>query len=241
MSKKFLYIPTSGDDPDAVQPLVAFVKDLETRKQLLRKAYPQKLQSLQNLVYSHQSDDEIFKKELDDAIKTQLREDQAFFQKHQIQQNATVHDLINQVVDLQSKSSDLNGGNDKYNSIKSEYNQLDVALQPHNQPGKYLVNVNHNCLSVTDKNNYGLAPCNKYSNSQRFALHEIDGEAAYFGQYQQNPDPKSKPSYPYNVLKSTLSGACLESQDDGLYLKPCKDMQPQRWNPSSEDKMRCHK
>ena len=243
MSSKFLYIPTSGQDPEAVKPLVAFVQDLESRKSLVSKAYPRKLESLQNLVYSHQKDDDILRKQLDDEIKNQLRHDQDFFLKHQKEQDQTLRTLIQDTVQLKSEGKGhLNDGNQQYKSVKSDHNQLDVALLPHHQPGNYLVSLNHKCVTVGGNYQYGLAPCNPYSNSQRFQLDKIDDDESYFGQYsvQPNPNTVNPSTYPFSLLKSSLNGACLESQDDGLYLKPCKDIQTQKWTPSTVNKMSCH-
>jgi hypothetical protein len=233
-----LYIPSNSENPNAVNPLIEFVKDLETKKELLRNSYNKKLRDLQDQVYSHQNDDSILKQQLDNEIKNYLKADDESFKKIQFSHDQELRRLSDQNTEFEHKTFE-NNQITKYTSIKSQNNDLDVALLPHNNDGSYQLAVNHKCLSVQDQNNYKLTTCDKYDSAQRFNLSAINSYSSYYDQYKLNPDQKSVVSFPYNLVKSSLSGACLESQDDGLYLKPCKDVITQRWTASDEDNMKC--
>jgi hypothetical protein len=238
MSNKMLYIPNNSDYPNSASPLVEFVKDLETKKRLLKDKYNNKLRDLQDQVYSHQRDDIILKEQLDNEIKNYLKTDEENFLKIRMAHDQELRRLNDQNIEFERKTLE-NKKNVNYTSVKSHYNDLDIALLPHNIDGSYQLTVNNKCLSVQDQDNYALVMCDKYDNTQRFVVSTIDNDASYYDQYKLNPTGKPSGSFPYNLVKSSLSGACLESQDDGLYMKPCKDVITQRWNASDKNKMKC--
>lgn len=238
MSNKMLYIPTNSDYPNSVNPLVEFVKDLEMKKETLRNAYNNKLINLQDQVYSHQSDDIILKQQLDNEIKNYLKADEESFKKIRLAHDQELRNLSDQHIKFEHKTQE-NKKINNFTGIKSQYNDLDIALLPHNHPDSYQLTINNKCLSVKDQNSYGLVTCNKYDNSQRFKISSIDSDAAYYDQYKLKPDEKHQGALSYNLIKSSLSGACLETDEDGLYLKPCKDVINQRWNASNSNNMKC--
>ena len=117
-------------------------------------------------------------------------------------------------------------GNKNYNSIRSLNDQL---LSVSNVPGTndYMIHLNNNCLDVSSNNTYSVKPCDSNSITQRFSMNPINNNTSFMTQFKINPDESE--SYPYNLVKSKLTGLCLEENNGNVLLNRCQSLNGQKW------------
>lgn len=232
MEKNNLYIPKSSNDPNAHLSIVNMIKDIENKKRTVEETYKNKMINLQNTVYYHNQDDKRFEKELSQAREAYLEMENQKFLERQKQQDKELEELNQRLAIL--KSNDIDYNNSQFLSVKSLYNNQNLSLIPNGKT--HMIRANNQCLSVNTQG-YQLDRCNRNKPSQQFNILSIKNHEGYYGMY--NKQANSDQSYPFNILKSQLNGSCLESVSGGIKVKPCQDLEAQKWIGLKNKEIKC--
>jgi hypothetical protein len=122
----------------------------------------------------------------------------------------------------------------KINSIKSLQNSQPINLTSLDN-GKYMVNINGQCLKSTALNRTTVKSCNQDDPSQYFELNMIYEKDTYKNNIGDNPIiDNSTFKYPFSILKSSSNGNCLTNKDSILSTRPCIPDISQQWENSND-------
>ena len=128
---------------------------------------------------------------------------------------------------MKQYEEDLYKSGMKYNSITSlNGQQLSVSNIRDN---KYMVHLNNQCTSSSSNNPFGLNGCDSNSTSQSFEVKQIYDDASYYSQFQNNPSTEEMELYPYSILKSSLTGLCIEDVGGKITVNKCNSLRGQKW------------
>ena len=119
-----------------------------------------------------------------------------------------------------SGASEYDGTNIK--SIKSKSNIGQILAVNSLNDGEYQIIINGECLTVYNKNNITIKPCNlNPSDSQKFITSRITNPAV--AKYIIGTDIiNNNIVYPYNIFQSKVSSECVSLNDDGnIILNKC--------------------
>ena len=231
----YVYIP-GGENQEAVSNLIT---NLNKKTIELENDYKNKINNIQDTIYSHQKDDIELEKMFKNQKHLEHQETIKFYQGYQTKQNNEIKRLGNQYDELQkniiNQNQDLSNSQN-YNSIKSSFGQH-LSLTP--IKNSYMINVNQNCLFVNKNNEYSLKKCNNNSIGQRFQLTTIHDDLTYFKEFNQQPTQETKNQYPFNVVKSNTSKQCLTDNKDGISVNECKGLEGQKWFGLRNKKQNC--
>uniref|UniRef100_A0A6C0HM57 Uncharacterized protein n=1 Tax=viral metagenome TaxID=1070528 RepID=A0A6C0HM57_9ZZZZ len=113
-------------------------------------------------------------------------------------------------------------------TIKSKNNAQTLSLASNDPEGKYSVNVNDKCLTVSgtcDNNSpYCTQDCQNIlytSDSQKFEVSNIATVADAKKIMGPHANISSANVYPFNVLRSVVDNTCLSMSNSGVSLEPC--------------------
>ena len=223
--KDYVYIP-GGENQEAVSNLIS---NLNKKTLQLENDYKNKINNIQDTIYSHQKDDVKLENMFLNQKKIENQESMKFYQEYQKKQNNEIKRLNNQHDELQKKiinqTKDLSDLQN-YNLIKSSFGQH-LSLTP--IKNSYMININQNCLFVDKNNKFSLKKCNTNSIGQRFQLTTIHDDLSYFKEFNQQPTQEIKNQYPFNIVKSNISKECLTDNKDGVSVNECKSLEGQKW------------
>ena len=233
--KDYVYIP-GGENQEAVSNLIT---NLNKKTLQLEKDYKNKINNIQDTIYSHQKDDIELNKMFENQKKIEHQESMKFYKEYQKKQNNEIKKLNNQQDELQknmiNQTLDLSDIQN-YNSIKSSFGQH-LSLTP--IKNSYMINVNQNCLFVDKNNQFSLKKCNNNSIGQRFQLTTIFDDLSYFKEFNKQPTQEIKNQYPFNIVKSNISKECLTDNKDGISVNECKGLEGQKWFGLRNKKQNC--
>ncbi len=122
----------------------------------------------------------------------------------------------------------------KVNSIKSLQNSQPLNVNQLDN-GKFMINVNGQCLKSTGLNRTTLKSCNQDDPSQYFELNVIYNKDEYKNSVGDSPlinNPIFK--YPFSIVKSSANGNCLTNKDSVLSTRPCEPNISQQWKNSND-------
>ena len=233
--KDYVYIP-GGENQEAVSNLIT---NLNIKTLQLENDYKNKINNIQDTIYSHQKDDIKLENIFQNQKNLENQESMKFYKEYQKKQNNEIKRLTNQSDELQKNF--INNTQDipdtqNYNSIKSSFGQH-LSLTP--IKNSYMINVNQNCLFVNKNNEYSLKKCNNNSIGQRFQLTTIHDDLSYFKEFNQEPTQETKNQYPFNIVKSNISKECLTDNKDGISVNQCKSLEGQKWFGLRNTKQKC--
>ena len=148
------------------------------------------------------------------------------------------HDLA-----MSSMSNEFPAGFDikTIKSVDTKSGPAVLALSPAGEQDTYQVHINGQCLTVYNKNNMMLKPCqmgNSVSESQKF---RTDRVKTVLGAQAITKEKYIDPAvvYPYNMFRSSLTGECMTLDDSGdILLKKCSGSNiKQQWLISPYEKL----
>jgi hypothetical protein len=228
MGSKIIYIQPNQNIPDEQDNIIGLVQSIDTNKNALEAKYNTKLKIIQDAFYRHRLDDEALKMYLDNEIKAKAAKDAVYYQNARLNNVKKMQDVNALITDLRTQQSNLITDYSSYNTIKSlEGQHLAVSNVPNTTD--YMIHVNNKCVSVSNKKNYSLQECNNNRMSQRFTIESINDNASYLAQFNIRAPPTEIVSYPYNLVKSKLTGLCLEENKGELTLNNCISLDGQKW------------
>jgi hypothetical protein len=225
MSSSTYRINLSGCTND-IKTVENIIQTIDKNQGEMIDAYNNKLKNLQNIYYDSMNANVPFEKELQTEEAKTKQENINFLSKLVAKNNEGKKNIGRIINDIDSSKYQLLVNNQNYTNIRS-LNQQNLAVS--NVPGTndYMIHLNDNCLDVSGNNTYSVQPCNKYSLAQRFTLNPVHNNDTYFTQFKSNPD--SVESYPYNLVKSKLTGLCLEENNGNILLNKCQSLNGQKW------------
>lgn len=165
----------------------------------------------------------------EDALK-----DKQYSDKESIQSKDIIN-LKNQVSSLMNENIMLIPETVlKVKSIKSVQNSQPLNVNQL-ENGKYMINVNGQCLKSNGLNRTSVKSCNQDDPSQYFELNVIYNKDDYknnVGDSLLINNPTFK--YPFSIMKSTTNGNCLTNKDSVLSMRPCEPNISQQWKNSND-------
>ena len=228
MVTKIIYIPHNQNIPDEQDNIISLVQSIDKNRNDLETKYNTNLVNIQDAFYRHRLDDEALKKYLDNEIKDKTAKDAVYYQNARLNNVKKMQDVNALITDLRTQQSSLINNYSSYTTIKSLKGQhLAVSNVPNTKD--YMIHVNNKCVSVSNKKNYSLQECNNNRMSQRFTIESINDNAAYLAQFNTRAPPSEISSYPYNLVKSKLTGLCLEENKGELMIGNCSSLEGQKW------------
>lgn len=121
-----------------------------------------------------------------------------------------------------------------FNTLKSHNNGAVLALNKLGETGKYMVNMNGQCLSVPENNDYVVVPCNSEDKTQQFNLDFVYNMSQYRNKLDSGY-PKlnviGKVKFPFVFLKATSNKNCVKNVHGQISVEPCREYTGQRWAP----------
>ena len=243
MSVINIYIPPNTKLPKTEQEnehkdIINLVKSIDANKIALGSKYDSKLLSIQNEFYNHRMDDLTLKNMLEREIANKEAQDAVYYQNAKLENIKKMQNINSLITDLRTQQSNLVNNNSNYTTIQSlKGQQLAISNVPNTRD--YKIHVNNKCVSVNSRQNYSLEECNNNRMSQRFTLEAINDNASYLTQFDTRAPPTEIISYPYNLVKSKLTGLCLEENNGELSLNKCTSLAGQKWKGMNSGVKNC--
>ncbi len=223
----YIYLPNINSSGGSTTNIVGLVNDLNKTKQLLHNKYVIALRNIQDKYYLNTVIDKQLDQDLRNQIANYKKMETGLFKKNKEYQNAAVRDLYDSLGKIKEYEQDLYKMGMKYNNVTSlNGQQLTVSNIRDN---KYMVHLNNQCTTSSSKNPFGLNMCDPNSTSQSFEVKPIYDEASYFSQFQTDPPKEEMDLYPYNILKSSLTGLCIEDVGGRITVNKCNSLKGQKW------------
>jgi hypothetical protein len=238
-----IYIPPNTNLPKDEQPaeqqnIINLINSINGNKNKLESDYDRKLTSIQNEFYNHRLDDTKLKVMLENEIKNKEAQYGVYYQNARLENIKKMQNINSLITDLRTQQSNLANNNTSYTTIQSLKGQnLAVSNVPNTKD--YMIHVNNKCVSVNSRQNYSLEMCNNNRMSQRFTIESINDNASYLSQFNTRAPPTEIISYPYNLVKSKLTGLCLEENNGELTLNNCSSLAGQKWKGMSSNTKIC--
>jgi hypothetical protein len=235
---KVIYVPPNDNIPNYQQNIVGLVDSIDNNRKNLETKYNDKLVSIQNEFYNNRLDDNQLKTMLEQEIRDKTTKDGIYYQNARLENIKKMQDVNALIADLRTHQSNLINNSSSYTTIKSLKGQnLAVSNVPNSKD--YMIHVNNKCVSVNSKQNYSLETCNNNRMSQRFTIKSINDNASYLSQFNVRAPPTEIISYPYNLVKSKLTGLCLEENNGELTLNNCSSLAGQKWKGMTTHNNKC--
>lgn len=223
----YIYLPNSNSSGGSTRNIVGLVNDLNKTKQLLHTKYELALRNIQDKYYLNTVIDKQLEQELQKEINNYKKMETGLFKKNKEYQNTSVRGLYDDLVKIKKYEEDLYKLGMTYNNITSlNGQQLTVSNIRDN---KYMIHLNNQCTSSSSSNPFGLNMCDPNSTSQSFEVKPIYDDESYFAQFQTNPEKGEMDLYPYNILKSSLTGLCIEEAGGKITVNKCNSLKGQKW------------
>lgn len=223
-SNSYIYIPADVNTDD-VQKLV---RSVDRNKTNLLNNYDNKLKEIQNEYYLRRGDDKLLENDLNNELERQKDNEQKEYTKILLQNNKNIQNIVELVNDIKKQKSQMLDNNTNYTSIES-LNGQHLSIQNIKNTNDYMIYVNNKCLSVNLDKKYSLEMCDNNSPTQRFTLNPVNDNSSYLSQYNMKAQPTEIISYPYNLVKSKLTGLCLQEQNGSLFMNQCTSLNGQKW------------
>jgi hypothetical protein len=241
MPPKYIYIPVSSSDTEQTKQehadITGLIKSLDTNRDNLQAAYDKKLVSIQNEFYKYRNEDKLMDQYLEKEIATQKEKDSLYYQNIVMKNNDGLQNIATLIKDVKGLQRDLMDNNRNYTSIQS-LNGQHLTVSNVNNTTDYMIHVNNKCVDV-DNNNYTLQMCNSDNPSQRFSINRVNDNSSYLSQYDIRAPANEIMSYPYNLVKSKLTGLCLEEKNGNIMLSNCQSLNGQKWRGMHSDIKKC--
>ena len=239
----YIYIPPNKNIPESEQNqeqlnIIDLVRSINGKKNKLETDYNSKLVSIQNNFYNHRLDDITLKTMLEKEIADKEVQDEMYYKNARLENIKKMQDVNTLIADLRTQQSKLTNNYSSYTTIQSLKGQhLAVSNVPDTKD--YMIHVNNKCLSVNGKQSYSLEECNNNRMSQRFTIESINDNASYLAQFNIRAPPTEIISYPYNLVKSKITGMCLEENNGELMLNNCSSLSSQKWKGMTSNNKIC--
>ena len=210
------------------QDVFDLVTSLNTNKTNLTNKYNDKLKNIQNEFYTYRLDDEKLERDLLNEEKEQIKRDNDSYQKILLENTKKMQNVVSLITDLKSNQKDLMDNNRSYSRIQS-LNGQHLAVNNIPNTSDYMIHVNNKCMSIDHTNTYSLQQCNSNNLSQKFTLEPVNDNSSYLAQFNIRAPSTEITSYPYNLVKSKLTGLCLEESNGNLSINKCSSLTGQKW------------
>jgi hypothetical protein len=223
----YIYLPKMSNSGGSTKELIALVNDLNKTKNFLNAKYENTLRSIQDKYYLNTVIDTQLQKELNKEINNYKQSELKLFKQNKINQDNSVMDLYNSLAEMKQYEQELYKQGLLYNKVKSFAGQnLTVSNVRDN---KYLVHLNNQCINSSQNNPLGLDMCDTNALSQRFEVRPVYDNMSYYTEFQKNPTKEELELYPYNILKSSITGLCVEDVGGKITVNKCNSLKGQKW------------
>ena len=223
----YIYLPKMSNSGGSTKELVALVDDLNKTKNFINAKYHNTVRSIQDKYYLNTIIDTQLKKELDSEISKYKQSELELFKKNKINQDQAVMGLFNTLAEMKQYEKELYNKGLSYNNVKSLNGQnLTVSNVRDN---KYIVHLNNQCINSSQNNPLGLNMCDTNSLSQRFEVRPVYDNMSYYAEFQKDAGKEEADLYPYNIIKSSLTGLCVEDAGGKITVNKCDSLKGQKW------------
>ncbi len=225
--RDYIYLPSSSNSGGSTKELVLLVDDLNKTKNFLNAKYANTLRNIQDKYYLNTVIDSQLQKELKNEVNKYKQSELELFKKNKINQDNSIIDLYNTLAEMKQYEQDLYKSNMSYNKVKSLNGQNLVVSNV--RDNKYVVHLNNQCINSSQNNPIGLNMCDLNSLSQRFVVKPVYDNMSHYAEFGKEPTKEEDKLYPYNVLKSSLTGLCLEDANGKITVNKCDSLKGQKW------------
>ena len=223
----YVYLPKMSNSGGSTKELIILVDDLNKTKNFLNAKYENTLRNIQDKYYLNTIIDTQLTKELNNEINKYKQSELELFKKNKINQDMAVMNLYDSLAEMKKYEQDLYKQGLSYNKVTSLNGQnLTVSNVRDN---KYVVHLNNQCINSSQNNPLGLNMCDTNSLSQRFEVRPVYDNMSYYAEFQKNPTNEEADLYPYNILKSSLTGLCVEDVGGKITVNKCDSLKGQKW------------